>query len=89
MSFSGEDDHQTSIKVAKADWDFDDDCFDDLSHDAVEFIEELQVEDPRCVLDIFIIQAKSQKKNQSHLDGTVSRAFTVAGYDGEYILTSA
>lgn len=35
------------------------------------------------------MHAKSQKKNQSHLDGTVRGAFTVAGYDREYILTSA
>ncbi|XP_044165978.1 myosin light chain kinase, smooth muscle-like isoform X1 [Acropora millepora] len=46
MPFSGEDDHQTLVKVAKADWDFDDDCFDDLSHDAMEFIEGLLVKDP-------------------------------------------
>ena len=88
MPFSGEDDHQTLVKVAKADWDFDDECFDDLSHDAMEFIEGLLIKDPRCVLDI-LIHAKSQRKKQSHLDGTVSGAFTVAGYDGEYIFTSA
>ena len=63
MPFSGEDDHQTSIKVAKADWDFDDECFDDLSHDAVEFIEELLVEDPRCVLDILYTQRVRRKTN--------------------------
>lgn len=47
MPFSGDDDHQTLIKVAKADWDFDDECFDDLSHDAMEFIECLLVKEPR------------------------------------------
>ena len=52
MPFSGVDDHISSIKVAKADLDFDDDCFNDLSHDAMEFIEELLVEDRRCVLHI-------------------------------------
>lgn len=46
MPFSGDDDHQTLVKVAKADWDFDDDCFDDLSHDAMEFIEGLLVKEP-------------------------------------------
>lgn len=50
MPFSGDDDHQTLVKVAKADWDFDDECFDDLSHDAMEFIEGLLVKDPRHVL---------------------------------------
>lgn len=49
MPFSGDDDHQTLVKVAKADWDFDDECFDDLSHDAMEFIEGLLVKDPRHV----------------------------------------
>ena len=47
MPFSGDDDHQTLVKVAKADWDFDDECFDDLSHDAIEFIEGLLVKEPR------------------------------------------
>ena len=47
MPFSGDDDHQTLVKVAKADWDFDDECFDDLSHDAMEFIEGLLVKEPR------------------------------------------
>lgn len=47
MPFSGDDDHQTLVKVAKADWDFDDECFDDLSHDAMEFIERLLVKEPR------------------------------------------
>ncbi|XP_022795945.1 calcium/calmodulin-dependent protein kinase type IV-like isoform X2 [Stylophora pistillata] len=46
MPFSGDDDHQTLVKVAKADWDFDDECFDDLSHDAMEFIEGLLVKEP-------------------------------------------
>ncbi|XP_068670413.1 death-associated protein kinase 1-like isoform X1 [Montipora foliosa] len=46
MPFSGEDDHQTLVKVAKADWDFDDECFDDLSHDAMGFIEGLLVKKP-------------------------------------------
>ena len=50
MPFSGDDGHQTLVKVAKADWDFDDECFDDLSHDAMEFIEGLLVKDPRYVL---------------------------------------
>ena len=49
MPFSGDDDHKTLVKVAKADWDFDDECFDDLSHDAMEFIEGLLVKDPRYV----------------------------------------
>lgn len=47
MPFSGDDDHQTLVKVAKAEWDFDDECFDDLSHDAMEFIERLLVKEPR------------------------------------------
>ena len=64
MPFSGEDDHQTSIKVAKADWDFDDDCFDDFSHDAVEFIEELLFKDPRCVPDILYKQRVIKKANR-------------------------
>ena len=64
MPFSGEDDHQTLVKVAKADWDFDDDCFDDLSHDAMEFIEELLVEDPRRVLHILYKQRVSRKTNR-------------------------
>ena len=90
MPFSGEDDHQTLVKVAKADWDFDDDCFDDLSHDAMEFIEGLLVKDPRCVIVILYTQRVRRKtKNQSHLYGTVSSAFTVVGYDGECIFTSA
>ena len=49
MPFSGDDDHQTLVKVAKADWEFDGECFDDLSHDAVKFIEGLLVKDPRHV----------------------------------------
>ena len=56
MFISGEDDHQTLVKVAKADWDFDDECFDDLSHDAMKFTEELLVKDPRGVLDIKSIE---------------------------------
>ena len=60
----GEDDHQTSVKVAKADWDFDDECFDNLSHDAMEFIEELLVKDPRCVLDILYKQRVIKKANR-------------------------
>ena len=63
MPFSGEDDHQTLVKVAKADWDFDDECFDDLSHDAMEFIEGLLVKDPRCVLDILYTQRVRTKTN--------------------------
>ena len=63
MFISEEDDHQTLVKVAKADWDFDDECFDDLSHDAMEFIEELLVKNPRCVLDILYKQRVSRKTN--------------------------
>ena len=47
MPFSGDDDTQTLVKVAKADWDFDDDCFEELSEDAKDFIEGLLVKDPR------------------------------------------
>ena len=63
MPFSG-DDYQTSIKFAKADWDFDDECFNDLSHDAMEFIEELLVKDQRCVPDIFYKQRVIKKANR-------------------------
>ena len=48
MPFSGDDDHQTLVKVAKAEWDWDDDFFDDISEDAKEFIEGLLERDPRC-----------------------------------------
>ena len=37
--------------------------FDDLSHDAIEFIEEPLVKDPRCVLDILYKQKVSRKTN--------------------------
>ena len=47
MPFSGEDDNHTLVKVAKADWDFDDECFDDLSDDARDFIEGLLEKEPR------------------------------------------
>ena len=68
MPFSREDDHQTLVKVAKGflvkvAWDFDDECFDDLSHDAMEFIEGLLVKDPRCVLDILCTQRVRRKTN--------------------------
>ena len=32
---------------------------------------------------------KESDEKQSNLDGTVSGAFTVAGFDGEYTFTSA
>ncbi|XP_048579537.1 calcium-dependent protein kinase 21 isoform X2 [Nematostella vectensis] len=46
MPFSGDNDHDTLVKVAKAEWDFDDECFDEVSEDAKDFIEGLLVKDP-------------------------------------------
>lgn len=46
MPFSGDNDKDTLIKVAKADWDFDDDCFDELSEEAKDFIEDLLEKEP-------------------------------------------
>ncbi|EDO49090.1 predicted protein, partial [Nematostella vectensis] len=45
MPFSGDNDHDTLVKVAKAEWDFDDECFDEVSEDAKDFIEGLLVKD--------------------------------------------
>ena len=50
MPFSGDDDHHTLVKVARAEWDWDDECFDDLTEDAKEFIEGLLRKEPRCYM---------------------------------------
>ncbi|KAK3750419.1 hypothetical protein QZH41_016978, partial [Actinostola sp. cb2023] len=52
MPFSGETDKDTLIKVAKADWDFDDECFDDLTEEAKDFIEDLLQKEPSERLSI-------------------------------------
>ena len=45
--FMGDDDSETLVNVTMANWDFDDDSFDEISDDAKSFIEDLLVKDVR------------------------------------------
>ena len=43
--FMGDNDAETLTNVTLAEWDFDDEAFDDISDDSKEFIETLLVKD--------------------------------------------
>ena len=45
--FMGDNDSETLVSVTMAQWDFDDDTFDEISDDAKNYIEKLLVKDMR------------------------------------------
>lgn len=44
--FAGEDDYETLQNVGQADWDFDDEAFDNVSDLAKDFIKKLLIKKP-------------------------------------------
>lgn len=54
--FLGENDKETFVNVTKAQFDFDDESFDDITPDAKDFIEKLLVKDPKYVASVVIVR---------------------------------
>ena len=47
--FLGDTDSETFSNVSSCEWDFDDECFDEVSKESKDFIENLLIPNPRFV----------------------------------------
>lgn len=52
--FVGDNDKETLVNVTKAQFDFDDDTFNDITDEAKDFISKLLVKDPRSITDTIL-----------------------------------
>ena len=51
--FLGDTDAETFANVSACEWDFDDECFDEVSNESKDFIEGLLMQRPRYQLRYF------------------------------------